>query len=102
MNSDGSDGRYDEQCENILYEQKAEMVLLLIVDGKNGDGMSCCINAQNPHAMDMAKATPELLRKMADAIDKMGEFKEGTPKLIRKERMDKTWSDIANEKTGDD
>lgn len=95
MNSDGSDGKYDDQCEKILMQQDAEMVLLLVVDGKKGHGMSCCINARNPHAKEMAKATPELLRKMANAVENDGKFKEGP---ILMEKKEKSWSDIAQEK----
>lgn len=101
MNPDGSDGKYDNECEELLYKQKAEMVVLLVVDGKKGHGMSVCINARNEHAQDMAKGVPELLRKMADAIDTSGEFKESGPKMMMKKHKDKSWTDIAGEKDGD-
>lgn len=97
---DVKQGAYDKECEKLLADTKADMTLLLVVNGNKKHGMSCCINAQHPHAEDMAKKVPELLRKMAEYIERSGEFQHG-PRL-HKPDSDKSWSEIAEEKKKED
>ena len=91
MDDKFSSGRYDDQCERLLNEQNAQMVVLLVIDGKKGHGLSICIHGDNPNALHMATLTPILLRKMADMIEHKGEFKlQNLPN-----QGSKSWSDMA-------
>lgn len=91
-------GHYDEQCEKLMNQLKAEMVILLVIGGKKGHGMSACIHAESPVASKMASSTPELLRKMADMIENAGHF-QPTPFPVK---HDQTWSDLAKGASEDD
>ena len=90
-------GAYDVQCEKLMHQLSAKMVLLMVVGGEKGHGMSVCINADEPQAQEQAKIIPDLLRQLADLIEKTGEFKK-----VPNAQEDKSWSDISREKTGED
>lgn len=84
-------GKYDRECERLLSDQRASMVLLLIAGGKKGNGMSVCINAEKSAAQEAAKKVPIMLRKLADMIENVGHF-EVSPGSQNSHR---TWSDLA-------
>lgn len=90
-------GAYDRECEKLMHQLEANMVLLMVVGGSKGHGMSVCINSDGPQAQDQAKKIPDLLRQLADLIQKTREFKQ-SPNT----QEDKSWSDISREKTGED
>ena len=97
MDEAAKPGHYDKECEKILHDNKAELVLLMVVKGKKGHGMSCCINADNLHAEDMASGIPKLLRKMAGAIEKAVRFEKSCSP-----DPNNSWSDLAREKEEED
>lgn len=70
-------GRYDKLCEQILKDQDANMVTLIVVNGKHGHGMSVCIKGEEHLAKEMSEKFPDLLRKMADMIEHEGRFGPG-------------------------
>lgn len=84
---DSANGAYDADCERILTKHEADGVLLMVVNGKKGHGMSVCLDEKNPHALDLGRSIPSLLRRLADMVENQGEFKlEKTPQ---------SWSDLA-------
>lgn len=67
----GSAGRYDEICERLGLDLKAAAVVLIVVEGRHGSGMSVSVDPKGGHARmlvggDLLSA---LLRKMADQLD---------------------------------
>lgn len=63
----GSPGAYDQEAERLLVEMRAKAVVVIVLEGKRGFGMSvsCSPNA----AAQMHVALPALLRAVADGID---------------------------------
>lgn len=92
MEIEGSGGgKYDDQAERLINELRAEMVMLFVLNGKDGHGMSVCLNASEPDAKKLSDGIPNLLRHMADMIEHKGEFKQDLSP------SDRSWSDLAKE-----
>lgn len=89
-------GAYDAQCERLLKELDASVVLLMVMNGEKGHGISACIQGQLKDAKEIARKIPELLRRMADEIEKKGSFDIHCPD------SDKSWADLTKEKNEDD
>lgn len=81
-------GHYDDHTERMLRELDATMVMLVVLNGNKGHGISVCIDSNCEVAQEMAEKVPELLHKLAETIEKHGEFR------IEK-RDSKTWSDLS-------
>ena len=64
-------GKYDEQCERMILETKADMVLLIVCGGNNGTGFS--INAKELHFM---KEIPRVLRDVANDVEAQNKARE--------------------------
>lgn len=63
-------GRYDAQALRILREELARGVVLIVLDGKRGDGCSCKVAGATPElAKERHRLIPDLLRMYADAMD---------------------------------
>jgi len=56
-------GRYDDLCTEIREKAEAEGVILLIFNGKHGQGFCCQLPM--PHTL----MVPHLLREVADQIE---------------------------------
>jgi len=57
-------GKYDQQCEQVFISLKApELVLLFVLGGPKGDGLSVSGQAQSVAVM------PSVLRRIADKIE---------------------------------
>lgn len=64
----GHEGRYDADAQRILREQEAKAVLVVVIEGKKGFGMSmACL----PEARDLGFGAKfaALLRRVAESID---------------------------------
>lgn len=57
-------GKYDKLCTQVRSKARARGVLMIVVDGYMGSGFSCQLPA------DLMFKTPEMLRHMADEIEK--------------------------------
>ena len=66
----GREGRYDEIAERLLRDLKADAVVLIVKNGRLGEGMSCAINPEKPGAVELAMGftMPELLESIAGMI----------------------------------
>jgi hypothetical protein len=58
-------GRYDEICTIVREDTSADLAIVIIVGGKNGDGFSC----QTIDPMIMERI-PEMLETVAEQIRK--------------------------------
>lgn len=63
----GHEGNYDVEAQRLLEEQQAKAVVVVVIDGKKGFGMSVSTFPQ--HAIQMHFALPQILRSVADSID---------------------------------
>lgn len=58
-------GKYDDACSVAREAIDAELVILVVMNGNRGNGFSIqCIDPR------MARSLPQLLRAMADDIEK--------------------------------
>lgn len=74
----GNAGKYDQICERLGLDLKAAAVVLIVVDGRHGNGMSVCIDPKGEHAdIGGGAQLAELLRRMAEMIE-AGERPDGT------------------------
>jgi len=66
----GREGKYDEIAERLLRDLKADAVVLIVRNGRLGEGMSCAINPEKPGAVELAMGftMPALLESVAAAI----------------------------------
>lgn len=66
----GREGKYDEIAERLARDLKADAVVLIVKNGRLGEGMSCCINPEKPGAVELAMGftMPELLESIAAMI----------------------------------
>lgn len=62
-------GKYDPECTRIMQEQDAQIVLVIVVDGKRGNGFSCQCTPE------WLVAVPQLLRSVAADIEGSAEEK---------------------------
>lgn len=73
--------KYDKECAAIRIATEARSALLIVLGGKRGNGFSA-----QTHPAD-AMVIPELLRIMADEIEKSGPLayavQTGGPKNVR-------------------
>lgn len=58
-------GEYDSESVRVLLHTDAQAVVLLVVGGRRGSGVS--VNAVNPAALDRL---PTMLRSVADQIER--------------------------------
>jgi hypothetical protein len=67
----GNKGAYDHISENLSRDLKADAVLLLVVKGRLGTGLSVSVNAAKPGAMEMSMGggLAAVLRRIADQLD---------------------------------
>lgn len=67
----GHPGRYDEHAARVLRETEADAVVLVVVNGKKGFGMSVSADPEKPGSIQLASGRdlPALLRTMADLIE---------------------------------
>lgn len=66
----GRAGRYDDQAIRVFKETKAEAVVLFVLGGSKGHGLSC--SALPANAERVSAMIPDLLREIADAIEGQG------------------------------
>jgi len=74
----GEPGKYGPECQELRERLEAEVVALLVGGGERGSGFSIEISACDATEADRAaRMTAELLRDVADEIDRMlaGEHK---------------------------
>lgn len=66
----GREGRYDDIAERLLRDLKADAVVLIVKNGRLGEGMSCAVDPGKPGAVELAMGftMPELLESIAAAI----------------------------------
>lgn len=57
-------GKYDLQCSKARKSTKAKAAILIIIDGKEGSGISVQVNPN-----DVSKVAP-ILRNIADQMEK--------------------------------
>ena len=60
----GTLGRYDDECERAFHSTRASVAVLLILNGRHGNGLS--ISTQDP---ELLVAMPEFLREIATNIE---------------------------------
>lgn len=66
----GRAGRYDEIAERLAHDLKAAAVVLLVVDGRHGNGMSISADPRRGGApLALGDGLAALLRIMADKLD---------------------------------
>ncbi len=68
----GTPGKYDDDAKRVLVETDASVVVLIVIDGKRGQGFSCCGNPARPEAVATimgGNKLAQLLRRMADMLD---------------------------------
>jgi hypothetical protein len=67
----GHAGKYDEICERLSLDLKASAVVLIVVDGRHGHGMSVSVDPAKPGAVAMATGgeLAQLIRNVADQLD---------------------------------
>lgn len=56
-------GKYDPECEAAYKATEAKGVMLLVIDGKHGNGFSAILRGE------MVVKVPVLLRRMAQEIE---------------------------------
>jgi hypothetical protein len=61
---EGNLGRYDDDVEEMVKKHKATAVLLVVLEGDKGDGLSVSIT--DPRLLDLI---PSILRHVADDIE---------------------------------
>jgi hypothetical protein len=64
-------GKYDDVCKQVKESTKAKAVLLVVVDGEHGHGISCKMD------FIIAQQMPNILRAAAD------EMERGNNKLLK-------------------
>ena len=68
-------GKYDEICESALHITGADAVVMIVVSGTRGSGMSMSIQPHNTQfeaavlSEEMARRLPDMLRITADEIE---------------------------------
>ena len=67
----GTEGRYDEHAIRVLKATEATAVVLIVVGGNKGYGLSVAVDPRSPEGIGigMGERLPELLRLAADAIE---------------------------------
>lgn len=67
----GTEGKYDDIGERMLKDLKADALVLIVRNGRLGNGFSCAIDPSKPGGVQLAMGfgMPELLRKLADGIE---------------------------------
>lgn len=67
----GREGRYDDIAERLMRDLKADSVVLIVRNGRLGNGFSCCIDPSKPGGIElgMGYSMPEHLRAVADSIE---------------------------------
>lgn len=63
----GHAGRYDEIAIRALMEAQAKGLVMIVIDGKHGFGLSVSALPESAVAVNMS--LPELLRRVADCIE---------------------------------
>lgn len=64
----GRAGKYDQVAKNLCTDLKAGAVVLIVVDGRHGNGMSVSAKAGN-EGLAFGEGLAELLRKMAEQLE---------------------------------
>lgn len=66
----GQAGRYDEIAERLMRDLRADAVVLIVRNGRLGEGMSCAVDPNKPGgiALAMGHTMPELLERVAASI----------------------------------
>ena len=69
MNADGIKprGNYDDECERQLVETGAELVMLVVINGKKGNGFS--VSGRQFNRESKLAKVPFILRDMANSIE---------------------------------
>ena len=75
-------GKYDKLAEHCITEADAEAVVLIVVGGKWGPGMSAKVKLGPQYEiairnMDLLSKLPKMLRDLADSIEQ--DNKQGAP-----------------------
>lgn len=67
----GQPAKYQDICERLGHDLKAAACVLIVIDGRLGDGMSVSIDQKRPGAHELAYGggLAGLLRGMADSIE---------------------------------
>jgi len=67
----GNAGKYDETTERLSVELDATAIVLIVIDGKRGNGMSVSVNPARPGALEMfaGAGLARVLRAAADKLD---------------------------------
>lgn len=67
----GHPGRYDAHAARVLRETKADGVLMVVLNGDKGFGMSFSVDPKKPGAVALASGVglAEMLRAIANDID---------------------------------
>jgi hypothetical protein len=67
----GNAGKYDQISERLSLDLKADVVLLLVLNGRHGTGLSVSANPAKPGALEKAHGggLAAMLRYAADALD---------------------------------
>lgn len=70
----GEAGKYDAIAERLSLDLKAAGVVLIVIDGRHGSGLSVSINPAKPHARELSSGglLAQALRAAADQIDAGG------------------------------
>lgn len=67
----GEASRYQGICEQLGHDLKATACVLIVIDGRLGNGFCCSINPAKPGARELAHgaALAEILRAMARKLE---------------------------------
>ena len=67
----GEASRYQGICEQLGHDLKATACVLIVVDGRMGNGFCCSVNPSRPGAFELSQGggLAAMLRNMADRIE---------------------------------
>jgi hypothetical protein len=69
----GNAGKYGDECAEAMAGTEAEAVLLIVKNGKKGDGFSLAVDPKRVDLVQIIASVPSVLRSVALAIER-GEF----------------------------
>jgi hypothetical protein len=86
----GQAGRYDEVGEQLLRDLKADGIVLIVMGGRLGQGMSCAVDPNKPGGRELAMGftMPELLESIAAMIRLGIEQSHGPDGIVVTEKGD--------------
>lgn len=67
----GPAAKYQGICEQLGHDLKATACVLIVIDGRMGNGMCVSVDPKKPRARELAMGggLAQMLRSMADAIE---------------------------------